>query len=152
MAASVANVDDDERGGERRRADERPIAIAGTAARAAPPHERRARVGHRREVNVVAAHRAIPAAVAIGGADQACARSRHEQGRCAGTADDAAVGEDLRASVDRAAAATRAGARPQAHASTNTMAQVRIGDPPRQSDTAAAGRQASAAPASLQRY
>src|SRR3954468_23397265 len=46
---------------------------------------------------------------------------------------------------------TRAGARPQAHASTNTMAQVRIGDPPRQSDTAAAGRQASAAPASLQR-
>src|SRR3954464_11655800 len=36
---------------------------------------------------------------------------------------------------------TRAGARPQAHASTNTMAQVRIGDPPRQSDTVAAGRQ-----------
>src|SRR3954464_4494823 len=30
---------------------------------------------------------------------------------------------------------TRPGARPQADASTNTMAQVRIGDPPRQSDT-----------------
>ena len=117
--------DNDERGGERRRADERPIAIAGTAARAAPPHERRARVGHCREVNVVAAHRAIPAAVAIGGADQACARSRHEQGRCAGTADDAAVGEDLRTSVDRAAAAdpgrsTAAGAREHEHHGAGT--------------------------------
>src|SRR5437762_14377704 len=47
---------------------------------------------------------------------------------------------------------TRAGVRPQADAGTNRLAQVRIGGPPRQSEAAAAGRDASAEPASRQRY